>query len=112
MARGKGGTVHIPWYATILRGDTFADALSELAPAALHYGATSYSVVRSRDDRYRFLMTLTFDRYDDFTAFWEGRECQHFRTLYGGWFQIPVMYEWYDELIAGSTHYAGTTSPN
>ena len=103
---GKGGVVVIPWYATVLRGDTFEDALAELAPIALKYGATAYSVIRSRDDRYRFQQTATFERYDDFLAFWEGPECQKFRVNYGGWFQIPVVYQWYDDVTHGATHFA------
>ena len=46
--------VIVPWYATGFRGDAFEEALNEVAPLALRYGATSYAVYRSRDDRYRF----------------------------------------------------------
>ena len=49
------GVVHIPWYATLFRGDKFEEALEEIAPLALRYGATDYAVYRSRDDRYKFL---------------------------------------------------------
>jgi hypothetical protein len=100
---GKGGTVHLPFYATVFRGDQLAEVLSELAPKALKYGASSYSVTRYRDDRYKFLASFQFERYGDFTDFWEGPECQHFRIHYGGWYQIPVLYQWADELVAGGT---------
>ena len=46
------GVMHIPWYATVFRGDKVAAALVEIAPVALRYGATDYAVYRSRDDRY------------------------------------------------------------
>ena len=44
------GIVHIPWYATVFRGDKLEAALAEIAPVALRYGATSYAVHRNRDD--------------------------------------------------------------
>ena len=44
----------IPWYATLFRGDRFAEALGEIAPLATRYGATDYRVYRNRDDMYRF----------------------------------------------------------
>ena len=109
---GKGGVVQIPWYATVLRGDTFQDALAEIAPVAIKYGATAYSVTRSRDDRYRFLQSATFERYEDFLSYWEGPEFQNFRITFGGWFQIPVMYGWNDEVCSGSTHFAAEAIHN
>ena len=55
------GSVQIPWYATVLRGDKLAEALQEIAPVALRYNATSFAVYRSRDDRYKFLQMATFE---------------------------------------------------
>ena len=36
----------IPWYATGFRGDSFEEALQEIAPVALRYGATQYWIYR------------------------------------------------------------------
>ena len=44
------GVVNIPWYATLFRGDRFAEALGEIAPVALRYGASDYTVYRAQDD--------------------------------------------------------------
>ena len=55
------GIVNIPWYATLFRGDRFEVAVQEIAPVALRYGASEYSVYRSRDDAYRFLQLATFE---------------------------------------------------
>ncbi|MEI6446292.1 MAG: hypothetical protein WCO96_00260 [Actinomycetes bacterium] len=107
---GKGGIVQIPWYATVLRHHTFEDAIAEIAPVALKYGATAYSVTRNRDDRYKFLQSATFERYDDFTAYWEGPEFQEFRFRFGGWFQIPVLYSWNDDVCSGETRFADAAS--
>jgi len=103
---GKGGTVQIPWYATGLRGDDLADALSEIAPTALHYGATAYSLTRSRDDKYKFLLTADFPEYEGFTNWWEGKEFQAFRTHYSGYYGISVIYNWADTLVSGTASYA------
>jgi len=107
---GKGGVVQIPWYATVLRGDTFQEALAEIAPVALRYGGTAYSVTRSRDDMYKFQQSATFERYEDFLSYWEGPEFQRFRITYGGWFQIPVIYGWHDEVCSGATHFASDSA--
>ena len=45
--------VWVQWYATVLRKDSFAAAVAEVAPLALRYGATQYEVHVSNDDRYK-----------------------------------------------------------
>jgi len=96
-----GGVVHIPWYATVLRGDLFADAVSAAAPLSLRYGATRYAIHRSRDDSYNIRMMLWFEDKSDWYRFWEGPEMTEFRRRYSGKFQIPISYIWHDELTAG-----------
>lgn len=90
------GVIHIPWYATGFRGDKLEAALRELSAIAPRYGATGYSVYRGRDDRYRFLQMLNFERKLDFERYWAGREFTEFRTVCSGWFQVPVVYAWHD----------------
>ena len=96
------GAVHIPWYATGLRGDGFAEALREIAPVALRYGATGYAVYRYRDDRYKFIQSATFEDKLDWERYWAGPEMTRFRTIHHGWFQVPVTYQWADVVIEGS----------
>ena len=43
------GVVHVNWYATLFRGDSFAAALEEITAVSLRYGASEYAVYRSRD---------------------------------------------------------------
>jgi hypothetical protein len=38
-------TILLPWYATLFRSRRFADALKDIAPVALRYGATSYHLL-------------------------------------------------------------------
>ncbi len=96
------GSVHIPWYATGFRGDGLERALRELAPVALRYGATAYSVYRYRDDRYKFLQSATFEDKLDWERYWGGPEFTRFRTIHQGWYQVPIVYQWTDVVIEGS----------
>jgi hypothetical protein len=96
------GVVHIPWYATGLRADTLAEALTRIAPVAMRYGATDYHVYRSRDDRYKFLQMATFESKLDWERYWEGEEFVAFRVNHSGQYQVPVLYVWHDLLASGS----------
>ncbi len=96
------GVVHIPWYATIMRGDLFADAVAELSPLSLRYGATRYAVHRSRDDMYKINQMLWFDSKEDWYRFWESPELIEFRAHFTGKYQIPIVYVWHDEVAAGA----------
>jgi hypothetical protein len=95
------GVVHIPWYATLLRGELFADAAAEMAPVSLRYGATRYAVHRSQDDRYKVHQMFWFESKDDWYRFWDSPELIEFRARYSGKYQVPVSYVWHDELAAG-----------
>ena len=44
----------VPWYATGFRGDQFEAALQEIAPVALRYGATDWTIYRYNDDHNTF----------------------------------------------------------
>jgi hypothetical protein len=95
------GVVHIPWYATVFRGDRLEAGLREIAPVALRYGATHYLAYRNRDDMYKFLQTATFESKDQFAAYWDGPEFIDFRAIYSSCYQVPVLYTWADLVIQG-----------
>ena len=96
------GVMHVDWYATVLRQDRFAAEVSAVAPLALRYGATQYSVQRSRDDRYKITQMAWFETKQGWYAYWEGPEMLAFRRRLSGKYQIPITYTWYDELVAGA----------
>lgn len=96
------GVVHIPWYATGLRGDTLEAALAEIAPVAMRYGARSYAVYRYNDDRYKFLQTAEFESKLDWDRYWNSPEFIDFRVLNSSYYQVPVVYGWTDLVISGS----------
>ena len=102
MAGASGGVVFIPWYATGFRADGLERALAEIAAVAMRYGATDYAVYRSREDRYRFLQSATFEDKYDFERYWYGEEFNRFRTQHSSWYQVPVLYYWNDLVTAGA----------
>ena len=100
-------TIVIPWYATGLRADRFEVALNEIAQVAMHYGATSFQVYRSEEDRYRFQQFATFQDHLDWERYWEGPEMCAFRARHSGWYQIPVLYAAWRCTAAGSIEPGG-----
>lgn len=92
------GVVHIPWYATLFRGDKLAAAVCEAAAASIRYGATQYRVHRSRDDAYRVTQLIWFESRLDWERYWEGPEMVALRTNHLGHYQVPVLYVWNDEI--------------
>lgn len=96
------GTVIVPWYATGFRAEGFEQALNEAAAVALRYGASSYTVYRSKDDRYRFQQFAHFEEHIDWERYWDGPEMTDFRVRHSGWYQVPVLYGWWDLTASGS----------
>ncbi len=96
------GVVQIPFYATLFRGDQFAEAIKQIAPLSLRYGATRYSVHRNRDDEYKFLLMATFESKQDFESFWYGPDFNEWRTIHSSWYQVPLLYTWADLISEGA----------
>ena len=96
------GVIHVDWYATVLRQEQFAIDVAQVAPLALRYGATQYAVHRSRDDHYKITQMAWFDSKPAWYSYWEGPEMVAFRRRLSGKYQIPIVYTWYDELVAGA----------
>jgi hypothetical protein len=95
------GTVIVPWYATGFRADAFEAELGEIAAVALRYGASSYDVYRARDDRYKFQQLAAFEEYLQWERYWEGDEMVYFRARHSSWYQVPVLYGWWDHTASG-----------
>ena len=104
------GTVIIPWYATGFRANRFEDALGEVAATALRYGASSYAVYRARDDRYKYQQFAAFEAYSDWERYWEGDEMTYFRAAHSSWYQVPVLYGWWDQTAGGHVELGGAVA--
>jgi quinol monooxygenase YgiN len=98
------GVVHLPVYATGFRGDDIEASLQQLAPYSLRYGATKYEVFRSRDDRYKFLMSIDFDDHAGWDAFWFGPEFTDWRASCSSGSTVPLLYVWNDRVAGGEVH--------
>ena len=96
------GVVLIPWYATGFRGDQLEEDLKEYAALSTRYGATSYAVYRSRDDRYKFQQFGHWENHVDWERYWEGPDMVYFRTTHAGWYQVPLLYNWWDLSASGT----------
>ena len=96
------GVVQIPWYAAGFRADALEAALADISAVALRYGARSYALHRSRDDRYKFLQMAEFDDKLDWERYWNGPEMTEFRVLTSSWYQVPVLYVWNDVITSGA----------
>jgi hypothetical protein len=92
----------VQWYATVLRQNVFAEAVAEVAPVALRYGATQYQVHVSNDDRYKITQMTWVPSHAAWYSFWEGPEMIEFRARYSGKYQVPIVYAWADEIASGS----------
>ena len=104
------GAVCIPWYATAFRANGIEEALDQIAPLALRYGATSYQVYRFRDDRYKFLQVATFEDKMDWERYWAGPEFERWRSVHNGWYQVPIVYQWADITTEGALPSEAVTS--
>ena len=91
----------VKWYATVLRQNVFAEKVAEIAPVALHYGATQYRVHVDNDDRYKINQLTWVPDHKNWYAFWEGPEMIEFRARYMGKYQIPITYAWATEVAVG-----------
>jgi hypothetical protein len=96
-------TVIIPWYATGFRGEDFEAALNKVAATSLRYNASSYAVYRARDDRYKFQQLASFAEHLDWERYWHGPEMTDFRIIHSSWYQVPVLYGWWDLTTTGGT---------
>jgi hypothetical protein len=91
----------VKWYATVLRQNMFAERVAEIAPIALHYGATQYRVHVDNDDRYKINQMTWVPDHKNWYAFWEGPEMIEFRARWMGKYQIPITYAWVTEIALG-----------
>ena len=96
------GVVHVPFYATVFRGDKLEAMVAEIAPIALRYGATEYRVHVSNDDRYKITQMTWVPDHESWYSYWEGPEMVEFRARNSGRYQVPIVYQWMDEIVAGS----------
>ena len=94
--------VYVNWYATVLRQNLFAAEVAAVAPLALRYGATEYRVHVNNDDRYKITQMTWVPDKTTWYRYWDGPEMIEFRARLTGKYQLPIAYNWADEITSGS----------
>jgi hypothetical protein len=83
--------VQIRWGVNPFRGDKFAAGWLPAAEAALDYGATRWSFVRTLDGRLDFIQTAQFPSQKDFERYWYSDEIAEKRVELAGYYQVPLL---------------------
>ena len=95
------GVVQIPWYATLFRGDKFAAALAEIAPLAHALRGDGLPRLPQPRRPLQVHPVVAFEDKLSFESYWYGPEFIEWRTLYSGWYQVPILYTWNDVILEG-----------
>ena len=95
--------MRVDWYATVFRQRAFAEAVAEVAPISMRYGATRYEVHVSNDDRYKITQMTWVPNHAAWYSYWEGPEMIEFRARFMGKYQVPIGYAWAEEIASGET---------
>jgi quinol monooxygenase YgiN len=93
--------VTILWHATPYRGDKFEDAWTPAAAAALDYGASSWALMRSKDDPLDFMQIASFPDKKAFERYWYSEEISEYRAEAHGWYEVPILPVWFRVVGAG-----------
>lgn len=83
----------IPFYATGLQGDNLAAQLQEITPKLLREGALEVRVIRSREDAYKFRMSIAVPDAETWSRMWNSETWIEFRTVQSKLYQKPLAYE-------------------
>lgn len=87
----EGLAVKIPWVTNPFRGDKFEALWTPIAETVVHYGATSWAFLRSKDDPLQFEQWAVFPSKKDFERWWYSEETSDARVKAAGLYQVPVL---------------------
>jgi hypothetical protein len=88
--------VHIPWHVNPFRGDKFAEGWLPAAELALEYGAVSWGFYRAIDGRLDFIQHATFPTKAHFERYWYSETLAELRVALQGYYNVPVLPEFYE----------------
>jgi hypothetical protein len=88
--------VHIPWAVNPWRGDKFAEAWAPAAEMVLDFGAVSWGLYRNLDGRLDFIQEALFPSKAHFERYWYSEELAEIRAQLQGYFNVPVLPEFYE----------------
>jgi hypothetical protein len=93
--------VHIPWHANPFRGDKFAEGWAPAAEAALDFGAVSWSFYRAVEGRLDFIQEALFPTKAHFERYWYSESIAEKRIELQGYYNVPVLPEFYEVVGEG-----------
>ena len=93
--------VHIPWHVNPFRGDQFAEGWRPAAELVLDYGAVSWGFYRAMDGRLDFIQEATFPSKAHFERYWYSEAIAEKRVQLQGYFNVPVLPEFYEAVGEG-----------
>ena len=93
--------VTIAWHTTPFRGDKFEAAWTPAAEAALDYGASSWALLRSKDDKADFTQLASFPDKKAFERYWYSEEMAEHRAEASGLYEVPILPVWFRVIGAG-----------
>jgi hypothetical protein len=89
-----GIAVKIPWVINTFRGDKFEELWTPVAETVVHYGATAWAFMRSKDDPLQFEQWAIFPSKLHFERWWYSEEAADARVRASGLYQVPVLPEY------------------
>ena len=93
--------VHIPWVANPFRGDKFAEGWAPAAEMVLDFGALSWGFYRALDGRLDFIQEALFPTKAHFERYWYSESVAEKRIELQGYYNVPVLPEFYEVVGEG-----------
>ncbi|MEA2377203.1 MAG: hypothetical protein QOD13_1110 [Thermoleophilaceae bacterium] len=93
--------VHIPWVANPFRGDKFAEGWAPAAEMVLDFGALSWGFYRAVDGRLDFIQEAIFPSKAHFERYWYSESLAEKRIELQGYYNVPVLPEFYEVVGEG-----------
>jgi hypothetical protein len=88
--------VHIPWHVNPFRGEKFVEGWAHAAELVLDYGAVAWAFYRALDGRLDFIQEAVFPSKAHFERYWYSEEVAALRVQLQGYFNVPVLPEFYE----------------
>lgn len=93
--------VHIPWHANPFRGDKFAEGWAPAAEMALDFGAIAWGFYRAVEGRLDFIQEAIFPTKAHFERYWYSESLAAKRIELQGYYNVPVLPEFYEVVGEG-----------
>ena len=88
--------VHIPWHVNPFRGEKFVEGWADAAEAVADYGAISWGFYRAIDGRLDFIQDAVIPSKAHFERYWYSEEIAAKRVALQGYYNVPILPEFYE----------------